>query len=123
LNSAGEEIMTDSIFTRIINRELPSEIIYEDEHCIAIKDIAPKAPVHLLIIPRKPIPKLCDASGEDLGLLGHLMLAAGAVARQAGVEDAFRVIVNNGAGAGQTVFHLHLHLLAGKQFSESQLGF
>jgi histidine triad (HIT) family protein len=115
--------MADSIFTRIINRELPSEILYEDEHCIAIKDIAPKAPVHLLIIPRKPIPKLCDASGEDLALLGHLMLAASAVARQVGVEEAFRVIVNNGAGAGQTVFHLHLHLLAGKQFSESQLGF
>jgi len=115
--------MADSIFTRIINRELPSEIIYEDEHCIAIKDIAPKAPVHLLIIPRKPIPKLCDASGEDLALLGHLLLAASAVARQVGVEEAFRVIVNNGAGAGQTVFHLHLHLLAGKQFSESQLGF
>ncbi|MFZ2208823.1 MAG: histidine triad nucleotide-binding protein [Porticoccaceae bacterium] len=115
--------MAESIFTRIINREVPSEILYEDEHCIAIRDIAPKAPVHLLIIPRKPIAKLCDASGEDLALLGHLLLAASAVARQVGVEDAFRVIVNNGAGAGQTVFHLHLHLLAGKQFSESQLGF
>ncbi|HEX4881174.1 MAG TPA: histidine triad nucleotide-binding protein [Porticoccaceae bacterium] len=115
--------MTDSIFLRIINRELPAEILYEDEHCIAIRDIAPKAPVHLLIIPRKVIPRLCDADGGDHQLLGHLMLAAGKVARQVGVEDAFRLIVNNGAGAGQTVFHLHLHLLAGKNFSESQLGF
>lgn len=115
--------MTNSIFLKIINRELPAEILYEDEHCIAIRDIAPKAPVHLLIIPRKVIPRLCDATAEDRQLLGHLMLAAGEVARQAGVENAFRLIVNNGAGAGQTVFHLHLHLLAGKEFVESQLGF
>lgn len=115
--------MTDSIFLKIINRELPADIVYEDEHCIAIKDIAPKAPVHLLIIPRKVIPRLCDATAEDCELLGHLLFAAGEVARRIGVQDAFRLIVNNGSGAGQTVFHLHLHLLAGKNFSESQLGF
>ncbi len=115
--------MTDSIFLKIINRELPAEIVYEDEYCIAIKDIAPKAPVHLLVIPRKVIPRLCDATAEDRELLGQLMFAAAEVARQAGVADAFRLIVNNGSGAGQTVFHLHLHLLAGKNFSESQLGF
>lgn len=115
--------MSDSIFLKIINRELPADIVYEDEHCIAIRDIAPKAPVHLLVIPRKPIPRLCDATAEDRELLGHLLFAAGEVARQIGVQDAFRLIVNNGSGAGQTVFHLHLHLLAGKNFSESQLGF
>lgn len=115
--------MADSIFLKIINRELPAEIVYEDEHCVAIKDVAPKAPVHLLIIPRKVIPRLSDAQPQDLELLGHMMLTAGEVARRIGVEDAFRVIVNNGAEAGQTVFHLHLHLLAGKNFSESQLGF
>lgn len=115
--------MTDSIFLRIINRQLPAEILYEDDHCIAIRDIAPKAPVHLLIIPRTVIPRLCDATADDRQLLGHLMFAASEVARQQGVEDAFRIIVNNGSGAGQTVFHLHLHLLAGKNFSESQLGF
>jgi histidine triad (HIT) family protein len=115
--------MADSIFLKIINRELPAEIVYEDEHCVAIKDIAPKAPVHLLIIPRKVIPRLCEAQPEDLELLGHMMLTAGEVARRVGVEDAFRLIVNNGSEAGQTVFHLHLHLLAGKNFSESQLGF
>ncbi|HCO61023.1 MAG TPA: histidine triad nucleotide-binding protein [Porticoccaceae bacterium] len=115
--------MTETLFTKIINRELPADIVYEDEHCIAIKDIAPKAPVHLLVIPRKPIPRLADASEEDKALLGHVMIAAGEIARQAGVEEAFRVIVNNGADAGQTVFHLHLHILGGKNFSESALGF
>lgn len=113
----------DSIFTKIINRELPSEILYEDDHCIAINDIAPKAPVHVLVIPKKEIAKLADAEEDDQALLGHLMLAVGRVARKLGVEKAFRLIINNGAGAGQTVFHLHLHILAGKTFSESQLGF
>ena len=115
--------MTETIFTKIINREIPSDIIYEDEQCIAIKDISPKAPTHLLVIPKKPIPRLVDANEEDKALLGHLMLAAGEIARQAGVEDAFRLIINNGTDVGQTVFHLHLHILAGKKFSESQLGF
>ncbi|MBV1932342.1 MAG: histidine triad nucleotide-binding protein [Porticoccaceae bacterium] len=115
--------MTETLFTKIINRELPSDVVYEDEHCIAIKDIAPKAPTHLLVIPKKAIPRLVDASDEDKALLGHVMLAVGEIARQAGVEDAFRVIVNNGADVGQTVFHLHLHILAGKTFSEAQLGF
>ena len=115
--------MTETLFTKIINRELPSDIVYEDEYCIAIKDIAPKAPTHLLVIPKKAIPRLVDASDEDKALLGHVMLAVGEIARQAGVEDAFRVIVNNGADVGQTVFHLHLHILAGKTFSEAQLGF
>ena len=115
--------MTETLFTKIINRELPSDIVYEDEYCIAIKDIAPKAPTHLLVIPKKAIPRLVDASDEDKALLGHVMLAVGEIARQAGVEDAFRVIVNNGADVGQTVFHLHLHILAGKTFSEAQLVF
>lgn len=115
--------MTETLFTKIINRELPADIVYEDEHCIAIKDIAPKAPMHLLVIPRKPIARLVDASEEDKALLGHVMLAAGEIARQAGVDEAFRLIVNNGAKAGQTVFHLHLHILGGKNFSESALGF
>ncbi|MDP1519926.1 histidine triad nucleotide-binding protein [Porticoccus litoralis] len=113
----------ETLFTRIINREIPADIVYEDEHCIAIRDIAPKAPTHLLVIPRKPIPRLVDASPEDKAILGHLMLTVGDIARQAGVEEAFRVVVNNGAGAGQTVFHLHLHILGNKKFSEDSLGF
>ncbi|MCG8394428.1 MAG: histidine triad nucleotide-binding protein [Pseudomonadales bacterium] len=112
-----------SIFTRIINGEIPADILYEDEDCICIKDIAPKAPTHLLIIPRRPIPRLADAGEADKALLGHLMLKVGDIARQVGVDEAFRVVVNNGAGAGQTVFHLHIHLLAGKTYDESALGF
>ncbi|WIO75315.1 histidine triad nucleotide-binding protein [Porticoccaceae bacterium LTM1] len=112
-----------TLFTRIIDREIPADIVYEDEHCIAIRDIAPKAPTHLLVIPKKPIPRLIDATEEDKALLGHLMLAAAEIARQAGVGEAFRLIANNGAGAGQTVFHLHLHILGNKEFSESHLGF
>lgn len=111
-----------SIFTRIINGEIPAERIYEDEHCICIKDIAPKAPVHLLLIPRKPIPRLVDANAEDQALLGQLMLKAGEIAEANGVGDAFRLLVNNGADAGQTVFHLHLHILGGKLFTEAELG-
>ncbi len=111
-----------SIFTRIINGEIPAEKVYEDEHCICIKDISPKAPVHLLLIPRKPIPRLVDASAEDQALLGQLMLRAGEIAEQNGVGDAFRLLVNNGADAGQTVFHLHLHILGGKLFTEAELG-
>ena len=115
--------MTETLFTKIINRQIPADILYEDEHCIVIKDIAPQAPTHLLVIPKKPIPRLVDAGNEDKAMLGHLMLVAGDIARQLGVDEAFRVIVNNGAGAGQTVFHLHLHILAGKQFTAAQLGF
>lgn len=113
----------ETLFTKIINREIPADIVYEDEHCIAIKDIAPKAPTHLLLIPKKPIPRLVDASSDDKVLLGHLMLAAAEIARQAGIGEAFRLIANNGEKAGQTVFHLHLHILGNKQFSEAKLGF
>jgi len=113
--------MSDTIFGKIISGEIPSEFIYEDEHCIAIHDVNPQAAVHVLIIPKKAIPRLVDAQVEDQALLGHLMLAVGKVAEQLGVTDAFRLVVNNGAGAGQTVFHLHLHLIAGQTLSEQKL--
>ncbi len=113
----------ETLFTKIINGDIPAEIVYEDEYCFAIRDIAPKAPTHLLVIPRKPIPRLVDASPEDKALLGHMMLAVGEIAKQAGVDEAFRVIINNGAGVGQTVFHLHLHILGNKKYSEDSLGF
>lgn len=112
-----------SIFSRIIDGEIPTEFVYQDDLCVCIRDIAPQAPTHLLIIPRKPIPKLVDATVEDQALLGHLMVKAGEIARQLGVGDAFRLVINNGAGAGQTVFHLHIHLLANKTFKEGSLGF
>lgn len=113
--------MADTIFGRIIAGELPADLVYEDEHCIAINDINPQAPVHVLLIPREPIARLADAQDDHQALLGHLMLAAGRVARQLGVDDAFRLIVNNGAGAGQTVFHLHLHLIAGRDLAEARM--
>lgn len=106
----------DTVFGQIIRGEIPTEFVYEDEHCIAINDINPQAPVHVLVIPKKPIPRLVDAEPEDQALMGHLMLAVGKVAEQLGVAEAFNVFINNGAEAGQTVFHLHLHILAGRRF-------
>lgn len=107
-----------TLFGKIIRREIPADIVYEDDLCLAFRDINPQAPTHVLLVPKKEIPRLVDARPEDQALLGHLMLAAGTVAKQLGVTDAFRVMISNGANAGQTVFHLHLHLLAGKQFRE-----
>ena len=110
-----------TLFEKIIAREIPSDVVFEDDQCIVINDINPVAPIHVLIIPKKPIVKLADAEAGDQALLGHLMLVAGEVARQLGVAEGFRLIVNNGEGGGQTIFHLHLHLLAGRDFTESQL--
>lgn len=109
--------MPDTLFTKIINRELPADIVYEDEQCLAFKDINPQAPLHILIIPKKHIEKISDAQDEDQELLGHLMLKAAQIAQEQGFGDAFRLVVNNGAGAGQAVFHLHVHILAGRGFS------
>ncbi len=113
--------MSDTIFGKIISGEIPSEFLYEDEYCIAINDVNPQAPVHVLVIPKKGIPRLVDAQADDQVLLGHLLLAAGKVAEQLGVADAFRLIINNGEGAGQTVFHLHLHIIAGRAFAEGHM--
>jgi histidine triad (HIT) family protein len=111
-----------TVFTKIIKREIPSDIVYEDDKCIVFKDIHPQAPTHVLVVPKKEIPRLADATQEDEALLGHLLLTIGKVARQLGVEDAFRVMIANGSEAGQTVFHLHLHLMAGRRTRESELG-
>ena len=108
--------MTDTIFQKIIDKELPADIVYEDDSCLAFKDINPVAPVHILIIPKKKIEKISDSNEEDKELLGHLFLVAGDIAKDLGIEDAFRLVVNNGAGAQQTVFHLHIHLIAGREF-------
>ena len=113
--------MSETIFGKIVSGEIPSEFLYEDDHCIAINDVSPQAPVHVLVIPKKGIPRLVDAQPEDQALLGHLLLAAGKVAEQLGVADAFRLIINNGSGAGQTVFHLHLHIIAGREFAEGHM--
>lgn len=110
--------MTDSIFTRIINREFPSDMLHEDEHCVVIRDINPQAPIHLLVIPRKQIATLADAERDDQALLGHLMLVAADVARQEGIGEGFRLVVNNGESVGMTVYHLHLHVMGGVSFAE-----
>ncbi len=104
-----------TLFGKVIRREIPADIVYEDELCLAFRDINPQAPTHVLLIPKKEIDKLSSADDADQALLGHMMLAAAKVARQLGVGDAFRLVVNNGAEAGQSVFHLHLHILAGRK--------
>lgn len=109
--------MSETVFHKIINRELPATIHFEDEHCIAISDLHPVADTHLLIIPKATIPKISEATEEDASLLGHLLLVAAKLARENGVaEDGYRLVINNGESAGQTVFQLHVHLLAGRKF-------
>ena len=109
-----------SVFSRIIAGEVPAERVYEDDQCIVIKDRSPKAPTHLLIIPRKPLVNLSEAGADDRLLLGHLMWVAGELGRTLGLEG-YRLIVNNGRSAGQTVFHLHIHLLAQREMREQDL--
>ncbi|HEY9889069.1 MAG TPA: histidine triad nucleotide-binding protein [Candidatus Obscuribacterales bacterium] len=106
---------TDTIFSKIIRREIPADIIYEDDLCLAFRDITPQAPTHVLVIPKKPIPKLTDATPDDKELLGHLLLTVQSVADQLGLAaEGYRVVINTGTNGGQTVFHLHLHLLGGR---------
>jgi histidine triad (HIT) family protein len=102
-----------TLFTRIINGELPSDRVYEDDLCVAFRDINPTAPLHVLVVPRKPLPQLDAMAAEDEPLVGHLMRVAAQVAHEQGYED-FRLAINNGAGAGQTVFHLHVHVIGGR---------
>ena len=105
-----------TLFQKIIDKEIPAKIIYEDDLSLVFEDINPQAPTHLLIIPKKPIVKISEVVEEDKELMGHLIWVAGEVARKIGVEDAFRLVVNNGAKAGQSVFHVHVHLLSGRPF-------
>ena len=105
-----------SIFTKIINKEIPADIVYEDEHCLAFKDINPQAPVHILLIPKKEISSTQDIQPEDKELMGHLMIKIPEIAKKLNLT-AYRLAVNTGAGAGQTVFHLHIHILGGRKLS------
>ncbi|QGU33667.1 histidine triad nucleotide-binding protein [Thermochromatium tepidum] len=107
--------MSDTIFGRIASGEIPADLVYKDEDVVAFRDINPQAPTHLLVIPRKPIPTLDAAKPEDTELLGKLLLVAAQVAREAGIaERGYRTVINCNAEAGQTVFHLHLHVLGGR---------
>lgn len=104
-----------TLFEKIIAREIPASIVFEDDKVIAFKDVKPQAPTHVLIIPKKPIPRIAEAKPEDHQILGHLMLKAGEVARQLGLEKSgFRLVFNNGPDAGEAVPHLHCHIIGGR---------
>tara|TARA_Y100000994_G_scaffold178331_1_gene147344 strand:+ start:296 stop:640 length:345 start_codon:yes stop_codon:yes gene_type:complete len=106
-----------TIFKRIIDGEIPADIVYEDEQCLAFRDISPQAPVHILVIPRKEIPSIDHLSDEDKQLVGHIYLVIKQIAAGEGLENGYRVIVNCGKEGGQTVDHLHFHLLGGRGLS------
>ena len=104
----------ETIFSRIIRREIPARVEHEDDLCLAFHDVAPQAPVHLLVIPKRPIPSLAEVTEADEPLLGHLVAVASSLARKLGLDDGYRLVVNSGRDSGQTVHHLHVHLLGGR---------
>lgn len=106
-----------TLFQKIADREIPSDIVYEDEICFAIKDINPQAPTHILVIPKRVIARLSSATDGDAETLGHLLVVAGKIAAKLGLENGFRTVINCGADAGETVPHLHVHLLGGRRFA------
>ena len=103
--------MTDTVFGKIARGEIPADIVYEDDLAIAFKDVSPQAPTHILIIPKQSISQLDAATEAERDLLGHLLLTAKTVAQQAGLTNGYRLVINNGPDGGQTVYHLHLHIL------------
>jgi len=110
-------MLPDNIFLKIIDKTIPAKIVYEDDRCLAFHDIGPKAPVHVLIIPKKAIPTLDDVVDEDAPLLGHLQLVAVKLAKQMGLGGGYRLVINCKEAGGQTVPHLHVHLLGGRDFT------
>ncbi|MEM6612139.1 MAG: histidine triad nucleotide-binding protein [Cyanobacteria bacterium P01_C01_bin.72] len=109
--------MIDTIFGKIIRREIPADIVYEDEQALAFRDVNPQAPTHILVIPKKPIPRLSEAAPEDKALMGHLLMTVQKVAEQENLSNGYRVVINNGADGGQTVDHLHLHILGDRSMT------
>ena len=106
-----------TLFEKIADHEIPADLVYEDDQCVAFRDISPQAPTHILVVPRKPIPTLDDLIEEDEALVGHLFVVASKLAKQEGLDDGYRTVFNCGEAAGQTVFHIHLHLLGGRTLS------
>ena len=104
-----------TLFQKIIDREVDADIVHEDDRCIAFHDINPQAPTHILIVPKKPIPTLDDVASEDKGLIGHLFVVAQELAQEEGLRDGYRTVINCGDDGGQSVWHLHLHLLGGRR--------
>ena len=110
--------MSRTLFQKIVAREIPAEIVYEDDLVFAIRDIKPAAPTHVLMIPKKPIPRLADATPDDHKVLGHLLLKAAELAKQLDItQSGYRLVINNGPHAGESVPHLHCHILGGRQMS------
>jgi histidine triad (HIT) family protein len=109
--------MSKTIFQKIIDREIPAKIEHEDEHCVVLHDIQPQAPVHLLIVPKKLVPRVAALTPVDEAMAGHLLLVAAAVAKKLNLAEGFRIVINNGPHACETVPHLHVHLLAGRQMT------
>jgi histidine triad (HIT) family protein len=109
--------MSETIFSKIIRKEIPADIVYEDDLALAFRDVNPQAPVHILIIPKQVIVSISTATDADETLLGHLLLTVKTVATQEGLEHGYRIVINTGADGGQTVFHLHLHLLGKRQMA------
>lgn len=109
--------MAKTIFQKIIDREIPAKIEYEDEHCVVLHDIQPQAPTHLLIVPKKSIARISEATVEDETVLGHLLIVAGIVAKKLQLGQGFRLVINNGPHACESVPHLHVHLLAQRQMT------
>jgi histidine triad (HIT) family protein len=107
-------MLSDNLFKKIIDRQIPADIVYEDDQCLAFRDISPQAPVHVLIIPRKVIATHSAVATDDQDLLGHLHIVAAQLARQLGIDDGYRIVINCKEPAGQTVPHLHMHLLGGR---------
>jgi histidine triad (HIT) family protein len=108
--------MTECIFCRIVEKELPAQIVWEDELALGFRDLSPQAPCHILVIPKKHIPSIGAATDSDKDLMGHLLLACRKIAESEGLGSEFRLVTNTGASAGQSVFHLHIHLLGGRPF-------
>ena len=106
-----------TIFTKIINREIPADIVYEDEFCLAFRDVSPQAPTHVLLIPKKPVESLDGLSEADEQLAGHLLMKVPQVAATLGLTDGYRTVINTGQEGGQTVFHLHIHILGGRELA------
>ena len=112
---AQEHLPKTTIFSKILDKTVPAHILHEDEKCIAFQDVAPQAPIHFLVIPRKPIPSLSEADSEDTELLGHLLQVAKKVAKNENLSKGYRVVINNGPDGAQSVYHLHIHVLGGRQ--------
>ncbi|XP_051235903.1 histidine triad nucleotide-binding protein 1 [Dicentrarchus labrax] len=107
----------DTIFGKIVRKEIPANLIYEDDQCVVFPDISPQAPTHLLVVPKKPIVQLSQAEESDAALLGHLMIVAKKCAQEAGLSKGYRIVINDGPEGGQSVYHIHVHVLGGRMMA------